>query len=546
MAKICLCLTGKTLSGNLELLEKHRKYIDMAELRVDCLDPDENFYIRHFPEQAGIPVILTIRRKIDGGYFLSGEGARVTLLSRGLAFAEADKRHNFAYVDLEEDLEVPGLEEAVRTFGTGIIRSSHNFEGVGDITGKIKSLRRIGDEIAKVAVMPRNLKDVQAIYRSGRETRKITKIIIGMGNYGVNTRILAEKLGSFLSYASAEEEQISGHTPEDELSLSALGQISPREMAEQYRFRDINSETDIYGVVGFPLATSYSPLIFNTLFNREKINAVYVPFPAQNLDYFFELARDLNIKGASVTIPYKEEIISHLSNVSGSVRAAGACNTIKAINSIDESAVASIESAGASIKSAAASIGWSGINTDTLGFSESLLGFLDKKNLRGQKITVIGAGGAARAVVSEIFRLKGKCLILNRTPARARELALHYGYKWGGLDSQALDIMERYSDIIIQTSPAGTFPDTDDDPFELYHFNGHETVMDLVYNPPETVFLKRAKATGCNVLNGVDMLVRQAKYQYQYFFDRDFPEQFIPVLMGILQNRKEHHEKEKK
>ena len=503
MSKICLCLTGKTLSRNLELIEKNRKYIDMAELRVDCLDPNENFSIRRFPEQAGIPVILTIRRKRDGGYYSSGEGARVTLLSRGLAFAEADKRHNFAYVDMEEDLEVPGLEEAVRTFGTKIIRSSHNFNGVGNITEKIKSLRRIGDEIAKVAVTPQNLKDVSEIYQASRKNQGIEKIILGMGNYGVNTRILAEKLGSFLSYASAPEEP--------ELSRGDPGQISPWELVERYRFREINTATDIYGVVGFPLITSYSPRIFNVVFSREKINAVYIPFPTHELDSFLELAENLEIKGASVTNPYKEEIIPHLSSVSESIRIAGACNTIG--NSEN---------------------GWVGINTDTLGFSESLLGFLERKNLRGQKITIIGAGGAARAVVSEIARLKGKCLILNRTAVRARELAMNYGFAWGGLDSQALDIMERYSDIIIQTTSAGTFPNTDEDPFELYHFNGHETVMDLAYNPSETAFLKRAMSMGCKVLNGVDMLIRQAKYQYQYFFNRDFPEQLIQALMKTI------------
>ncbi|MCL1812584.1 MAG: type I 3-dehydroquinate dehydratase [Treponema sp.] len=515
MSKICLCLTEKTISRNLELIEKYHKYIDMAELRVDCLHPDENFYIRQFPRQAGIPVILTIRRKQDGGFYSSGEGSRVALLSRGLAFAEADKRYNFAYVDLEEDLEVPGLEEAVRTFGTRIIRSYHNFTGIGNIYEKIKSLRRIGDEIAKIAVMPQDLNDVMSIYNASRETLGLEKIIVGMGPYGLNTRILSEKLGSFLSYTS--------ETEGSDQASAVLGHISPRDLVEKYRFRDISSATDIYGVVGFPLSTTYSPRIYNTVFSREKIDAVYIPFPAHNLDYFLELAEDLNIKGAAVTIPYKEEIIHHLSNVSGSVQIAGACNTIKALGMITRS-----------LPGESVSKVWSGTNTDTLGFTESLLSFLERKHLRGQKITVIGAGGAARAAVSEIFRLKGKCLILNRNAVRARELALNYGYAWGGLDSQALDSMERYSDIIIQTTPVGTFPNTEDDPFELYHFNGHETVMDLIYNPMQTAFLKRALTAGCRVLNGMDMLLRQAKHQYEYILERDFPEHLIPALLGLL------------
>jgi 3-dehydroquinate dehydratase len=79
VTKICLCLTGKTIARDLEVLQKHRKHIDMAELRVDCLDPDERLLIRRFPELAGLPVALTIRRQIDGGNFIGGEGSRITL-----------------------------------------------------------------------------------------------------------------------------------------------------------------------------------------------------------------------------------------------------------------------------------------------------------------------------------------------------------------------------------------------------------------------------------------------------------------------------------
>jgi 3-dehydroquinate dehydratase/shikimate dehydrogenase len=505
VAKICLCLTGKTLFRNLEVLEKYRSHVDVAELRVDCLDPDERFFIRSFPEQAGLPVILTVRRRIDGGYFDNGEGARVTLLSKGLAFAETDRRHNFAYVDLEEDLEVPGLEEAARTFGTRIIRSFHDLNGVDNITQRIKNLHRIGDEIVKAAVMPQDIKDVLTVYQAARETAGMEKIILCMGDFGVNTRILAAHMGSYLSYTSPTE---------PDMPAAAPGQIDPRDLVKQYRFREITAKTTIYGLLGYPLKTTYSPRIFNTVFSHEKLDAVYVPFPAHNLDFFFHLARELKIAGASVTIPYKEEILPHLHTASEAVRDVGACNTIKADT-----------------------LGWNGTNTDTLGFSESLLRFTGRRNFRGLKITVLGAGGAARAVLAEIHRLKGKCLILNRNSVRSRELALIYSYKWGGLDSQALDTMESYSDIIIQTTPVGTFPNVDDDPFELYHFKGHETVMDLIYNPNLTAFLKRAKKAGCQVLNGFDMLVRQAKYQYQYFFDRDFPEQLISRLAEITKEK---------
>jgi 3-dehydroquinate dehydratase/shikimate dehydrogenase len=504
--KVCLCLTGKTLEQDLQILDQYRAYIDLAELRVDCLDPDERFLIRSFPEKAGLPVILTIRRKVDGGFFQNGEGARVTLLSKGLAFAEVDRRRNFAYVDIEEDLEVPGLEEAVRTFGTRIIRSYHNTENADDnIQEKLGKLRRTGDEIAKVAVNPRSLEDVIKVYRAAKETEDIEKILICMGPFGANTRILAAKLGSYLSYCSAPGEP-----------AAAPAQLDPKELTGLYRFRKIEKTTRVFGLTGFPLKITYSPHIFNTAFSHEKIDAVYLPFPSDSLESFLHLAEELGLAGVSITIPYKEEVIPLLQDSSNSVMAARACNTL--VRSVSGN-------------------GWIGYNTDTLGFSGSLLSFIGKKNFHGLGVTVLGAGGAAGAVVSETHRLKGNCLILNRNPARAKELAAPYRFKWGGLDGQGLDMMDRYSDIIVQTTPVGTAPDIEAEPFPLYHFTGKETVMDLIYNPRRTAFLKRAENAGCRVLNGFDMLIRQAMSQYQLFLDRDFPTELIPRLEGITKQQ---------
>jgi len=141
--KICLVLTASTLKEDLALVELYRSWIDIAELRVDCLSPEERLLFRNFPEQANVPCVLTIRRKSDGGMFAEGEGSRIALLARGLAFADTDHRRNFAYIDLEEDLEVPSIEEAARAFGTRIIRSTHNMTGPDiDIRSRVQRLRR--------------------------------------------------------------------------------------------------------------------------------------------------------------------------------------------------------------------------------------------------------------------------------------------------------------------------------------------------------------------------------------------------------------------
>ncbi|MDR3147905.1 MAG: type I 3-dehydroquinate dehydratase [Treponema sp.] len=521
MAKICLCLTAKTIAANLELLASNLKYVDIAELRVDCLDPDERFLIRDFPEEAGMPVILTVRREKDGGHFAEGEASRVRLLAQGLAFAQADRRKNFAYVDLEEDLNVPSLEEAARTFGTRIIRSSHSFDGVGgDIPAKLRDLRRTGDEIAKIAVMARGSADALDLVRAARNARGVDKIFLCMGQYGVFTRILAEKLGSQICYTSAEGEGV---------PLAAPGQLYPRELVEQYRFHSINRETTVFGVLGHPLRVTSSPAFFNAVFAHETANAVYVPFPTDSLRHFMALAEELELAGVSVTVPYKEAILDYVGSLSEDVERIRACNTI-----------------------CRGPQGWRGTNTDMRGFSDSLLAFMGEvyarkrngeedepwkigrarkpaavSNLKGKRVTVIGAGGAARAVAAELYRLGARALVLNRTLAKARNLAAPYKFKWGGLDEQGVEQMERFSDIIIQTTPAGMEGNSDRDPLGLYSFTGKEIVMDLVYKPELTPFLRRAQAASCPVLNGYDMFLRQARYQYSEFFKRDFPAELL-------------------
>jgi 3-dehydroquinate dehydratase/shikimate dehydrogenase len=499
MAKICLCLTGRTIKRDLEVLSKYRKYVDIAELRADCLDPDERLQIRGFPVMAGLPVILTIRREKDGGKYSGAEGARIILLSSGLAYAETDRRRNFAYVDLEEDLYVPGLEEAARAFGTRIIRSYHNYNGVdADLSTKLKSLIRVGDEIAKVAVMPQSLDDVRLIYQASKETMHLEKILLCMGNYGVNTRILAELIGSHLSYTTV--------TGEEGIPIAASGQLDPRELGELYRFREITPKTKIFFFFFFPLTVSASPKFFNTVFDIEKIDAVYVPIPSDSIESFLRLGEEIGLIGASITVPYKEAALPYLVSKSENVSSIGAWNTI--------------------IKGPSGQ-GWRGYNTDAHGFSDALLEFSGLKNLRGRKISIIGAGGIARAVASVVSRLKGKALILNRTAARARDVAMPYRFAWGGLDRESLKMMEKYTDIIIQASSVGMEPDINNDPLWFYQFKGKELVIDLIYKPTRTRCLIRAEEAGCKILNGYDILVRQARYQYEYFMGKEFPPSLV-------------------
>jgi len=500
MAKNCLCLTAKSIQRNLEILNKYRKYADIAELRVDCLDPDERLYIRRFPELAGLPVILTIRRDVDGGHFAGGEGARVKLLANGLAFANTDSRFNYAYVDIEDDFDVPSLEEAARTFGTKIIRSCHSLDGfVENIPKKMKSMQRSGDEIVKIAVAVKSTNDVLQVYKASKKITAHNKILICMGHYGIYSRILADRFGSFLSYSSAlSESEVPG----------APGQMDVCELAELYRIQKITGKTKVYGIIGYPLKASVSPWFFNTVFSLENTDAVYVPFPTDSVNDLLEIAEGMDVKGFSVTVPYKETIIPKLSKCSEIVRSIGACNTVSRVDG-----------------------GWHGDNTDCGGFSESLLGFINRKNLKYLKVTIIGAGGVARSVASEIHRMGGKALILNRTAYKAKNIASKYNFKWGGLDNQGIEMISKYNDIIIQTSSVGMEGYEEADPLDLYSFTGDEVVMDLIYVPPLTPFLKRAMTAGCRYFNGYDMVIRQACMQYTHFTGAEIPQKLLSQII---------------
>jgi 3-dehydroquinate dehydratase/shikimate dehydrogenase len=485
MSRLCLSLTGKTLAKDLEILEKYRRHIDLAELRVDCLEPDERFYIRRFPEQAGLPVILTVRRVVDGGYFSGGEGSRLILFSTGLAFAEVDKRKNFAYVDLEDDLRIPSLEEAARVFGTRIIRSTYHLEGmIDDIPGAVTRLLRAGDEIPKLVMQPETLGDTAALYESARRLTARDKILVAQGPLGIHARLLPEKTGSYLSYSGIPDE--------------AAGLLDPREMDEFYRFRRISRDTRLFAVLGAPCSQQFRASLnfFNPLFAKENIDALFIPVPADGCPSFFRFAEAAGLEGASITSPFKEAIIPFLNGTSQAVDRTGACTAV-----------------------VRGPQGWTGYNTEAQGFSESLLEFLDRKNLNKRRVTLVGAGGAARAAAAELARLKADALVLNRGLSRGRGLARTHGFAYGGLDAHGLSLAERFNHIIIHAVPP------EETPLQDYTFTGREVAMDL--NFTETPFLQQAAGAGCLTLNGCDMFIRQASSQYFLFMGKELDPEIL-------------------
>ncbi len=492
--KICLCLTGNTLAENLEIIETYRNWIDMAELRVDCLDRDERLHIRKFPQMAGIPCILTIRRNIDGGHFVEGEAARTMLFARGLAFAEQDIRKNFSYVDLEEDYHVSSLQDAALAFGTRIIRSAHNMESrIEDIPARLAKMRITGFEIPKIACMVKNLSDVTEMFRQAATLEPGQQILCAMGPLGLPTRILADRMNSFLTFVS----------PKDASPLQGIGHIDPLTINKIYGFRSIDKDTDIYGIIGYPLEATDSPAIHNAGYRNHGMNATYIPIRTETVEEALEFAEVVGVRGLSVTIPHKEKILPHLVCQAPQVRDIGACNTI--------------------VRTAE---GWSGYNTDAEGVMMALKEFLGVRDLSHTRVAIIGAGGAARGVAYAVRQLKGRACIFNRTVAKAKRIADSFGFKWATLGQESLHRLDRYSDVIIQTTSKGmgaSIPSTaDNDPLYFYEFKGTEALYDIVYHPEMTPIMHRASLAGCKVSNGYSMLQHQGYKQFKYFTGVDY------------------------
>ncbi len=481
---LCLCLTGKTMEENLSLLAEHGRYADILELRVDGLKPEERTRAGRLLSATPLPVILTVRRKREGGWFEGGEADRASLLTR-LAV------EGFAYLDIEEDFFSASVEEAARDGGCRIIRSLYDTEKVPeDLFARLSKLARGPSEIPKAAVTPRTTEEFSRLLEVFSGTRGMRKILLGMGEYGFATRVLASRLGSLLCYSSAPGMH------------AAPGHVDPRTLVERYRFRRIGPQTSVYGVVGNPIMHSGSPLIHNAGFDALGMDAVYVPFLADDAAAFLGAADGLGVKGLSVTVPFKQAVLPLCANDVIAARV-GACNTL--------------------IRAEAIGGGWAGTNTDVEGFLDPLRERFGGSIPANLKASVIGAGGAARAAVFALTKEGAEVLVLNRSPARARELAGDFRAHWAPLDETGIRAMRDYRDLLVQTTVVGMEPKSEDDPLPGYVFQGRETVFDIVYNPPMTRFLARAKEAGCAIVTGRRMLLAQAFAQFKLFTGADYP-----------------------
>jgi shikimate dehydrogenase len=244
----------------------------------------------------------------------------------------------------------------------------------------------------------------------------------------------------------------------------------------------------VFGLIGYPLGHSFSKRYFTDKFEREGISdAVYELFPLPTLlDFPAWVKRQPSLRGLNVTIPYKEAILPYLDTLSIEAKAIGAVNCIRiAPNGFK-----------------------TGFNTDVIGFRQSLANL----ECQPEGALVLGTGGAAKAVVYVLLQLAIPYLLVSRAPTNG-------ALSWGEVRDY-LHQNQQKSLLLVNTTPLGMYPNTEDCPplpFELLgpqHF-----VYDLIYNPEETVLLRRARLAGCAVKNGLEMLYGQAEAAWQIWHD---------------------------
>ena len=259
----------------------------------------------------------------------------------------------------------------------------------------------------------------------------------------------------------------------------------------------IDAKTKVIGLIGHPVEHSFSPIMHNAAFKDKGLNYVYVAFDVlpENLKYVIDGAKALGIVGFNVTIPHKIEIMKYLEEIDRDAQLIGAVNTIKIEN-------------GRAI----------GYNTDGIGARKALEEEIGK--VKDKNIIIYGAGGAARAVAFELAK-NNNIIIANRTIEKAEKLAKEIAEKLGKefgreVKFDSLDADLEGVDIVINATPIGMYPNVNVEPIvKADKLREDMVVMDLIYNPLETVLLKEAKKVGAKAINGLGMLIYQGAIAFK-------------------------------
>jgi 3-dehydroquinate dehydratase/shikimate dehydrogenase len=454
-----------------EIREAHRQGAGLIELRLDWLKMAPDFH--RLLADKPCPLIATCRRSEDGGKWAGGEPARQMLLRQAIVAG-------FDWVDLETD-----VADTIRRFkDVRRIVSYHNLREVpGDLESIHAHMCQQDADVVKVAVRALKPTDNLRVLALLKNAAKPT-VALCMGDQGMPARVLAAKYGAPFTYAAFNKDR-----------TLAPGMPNFDDLRDVYHYAAVDAATQVYGVLGDPVAHSLGPVVHNHAFRMAGINAVYLPFrvPRGDLPGFLKAFEQLPVSGYSVTIPHKETAAALARERAPSVKLTGAANTLVR----DED-------------------GFVAYNTDfdgVLGVFRDHLPSGSQSPLRGKMVLVLGAGGVARAVAFACQGESAIVTIVNRTADRARELAEEVGCKcaeWGARH-------QILSDIVINCTSVGMHPNVDQSPLARDCLKEGMIVFDTVYTPESTLLVKEARDQGCKVITGVELFTRQAALQFQLF-----------------------------
>ncbi len=474
---ICIPIVSQTTEDAIKDMARAEEIADLTEIRADYI---KNLDLEKILAARTKPVIVTITSKNENGRFEGTEKERTALLRQAVDLG-AD------YIDIS--IKCPELSDLIKYCkDTKSIVSYHNYdETSGNLQEISQKIERAGADIIKIATFAKKLSDNLKIFELIRRSSKDI-IAICMGELGEISRILAPIYGSYLTFGSLEIG-----------SESAPGQIPAHILRDVYRVNEVEQGFDVYGLIGNPVNKSRGYLLFNPLFKYYNINGIYLNFRVEDIDDFTRYFQGL-LTGFSITMPFKEALFHILNDITPEAEKIGAINTIVK----DRGKI-------------------TGHNTDIAGIINPLI---EKVPLKGKTVTLLGAGGAARAAAVGIMAKDGKLTILNRTVSKAERLAKDLGCDFGPLS----DFESIKTDILINMTSVGMMPDIDLTPVDTTLVK-NMVVFDGIYNPEKTKLLIEAEKNGCTIIPGTEMFLHQAAEQFKLWTGID-PD--LDVIKNIL------------
>ena len=483
---ICVVIKGPSFDEANRQISHSLPYADCIELRLDCFNTLDMNALRKLRSYFSIPMIFTLRSVQQGGAYKGSEEERLADICRLVALEPE-------YFDLENHVSAHFIADISLNYPKiKLILSYHHFMAVPEDLEKLyDDMRKVPASLYKVAVTPCNCLDVVRFMLWVKKNSG-NLIAIGMGIHGQISRVLVPILGCPFVYASFEEDE------------NALGQLSAKTLIHTYHYRNLNPQTAVYALIGDPVDRSMSHETHTELMSACGLNAVYVKIQVTSLelDAFLQLAKCLPICGISVTMPLKEHIIPFLDEIDVQAMNIGAVNTVL----LREGK-------------------WCGFNTDGIGALNALE---SECRVKDKRIVIIGAGGAAKAVVYEAIRRGAIVTVINRDETKALEIAKKYGCEGSGLECMTNGISVDY-DILINCTPV-------DCPIALESIIPGTTVMDIKTRARDTAFLKYAKQKKCRIIYGSRMFTEQAIGQFALWFKDRVDDQ---TCRAILENKLE-------